>query len=164
MLDARQVIEIAPQLIASISVAFHKTKYVLKPRILRADTCERGPIAVALTLREAGQKMIADHAGDGQWHIKTLSGGKRELDVFQTQRHLEPGRFIVLVCDDRAIGIVDRGREQGAGQDFDKAMRVDPRFAGKRDGFPQTLNGRRRAHRSTSLAQGLFGDIIPLVA
>jgi hypothetical protein len=43
------------QLIASISVAFHKTKSVSKPRILRADTCERGPIAVALTLRKAGQ-------------------------------------------------------------------------------------------------------------
>jgi hypothetical protein len=36
---------------SSETVAFHKTKYVLKPRILRADTCERGPIAVALTLR-----------------------------------------------------------------------------------------------------------------
>ena len=89
--------------------------------------------------------MIADHAGDGQWHIQTLGGGKRELDVFQTQRHLEPGRFIVLVCDDRAIGIVDRGREQGAGQDFDKAMRVDPRFAGK-----AVMNGESRIEADLS--------------
>jgi hypothetical protein len=64
MLDARQVIEIAPQLIASISVAFHKTKSASKPGILRADPCQ-------------AQEMIADHARDGHFHVfgNKLGGG-----------------------------------------------------------------------------------------
>jgi hypothetical protein len=106
--------------------------------------------------------MIANQARDGQGHVQALSGGKSELDVLQTQRHLEPGRFIGFVRDDRAIGVVDRRREKRAGQDFDKAMRVDPRFARESNGLSQTLDGRGNQEIATQLDEigvgRLFAD------
>ena len=39
-------------------------------------------------------------------------------DVLETERHLETGRLIFLVGNDRAISLVDRGGEGGAGQAF----------------------------------------------
>jgi hypothetical protein len=121
-----------------------------KPRISLADPCQRRPVTVAFAPRQAAKEVVAHEAGDGHRHVQGLSGGKGQPDVLETELHLEPGRLVILIGDDRVIIIEDREGEEGPGQDLDIAMCVDPRFAARAMASP--LNN-AQACRGDSLAR-----------
>ena len=79
--------------------------------------------------------MIVNQARDRHRSRERVSRREREANVLQAQRHLEPCRLILLVGDDRPIGLVGGGREQRVGQDFQIKMRLNSTFADQREGL-----------------------------
>ena len=103
----------------------HQVRVADKPG--RRDACRRGSQrpaflalsrasadqSVALPLRHPGQEMIVNEARDRHRRGERVGGREREAEVLEPQRHFE-SRRLVLLRDERSVGLVHRRREQRA--------------------------------------------------
>src|SRR5207245_9210077 len=64
-------------------------------------------------------------------------------NILQAQDSLEAWRVVFLLDDDSAVRLIDRRREQAAGQEIEEPRGVDAGLADQGEGFAQALeNGR----------------------